>query len=74
MKEDLQFLSDRGERLADRLEQLVRGGRPPAAAPSNAADEVEAEQEALVGLPPPDIGRVRSQAERDLLKALRMAR
>jgi hypothetical protein len=66
LKDDLVFLLDRGERLADRLDSLVRAGRPLAAEalrPLQAADDDQA------GLP-----RVRSQAERDLLKALRMAR
>jgi hypothetical protein len=66
LKEDLMFLVDRGERLADRIDTLVRAARP------------------LVGEPPlsqPSVGTsadiarpVRSQAERDLLKALRMPR
>ncbi|HEY3847022.1 MAG TPA: DUF6468 domain-containing protein [Acetobacteraceae bacterium] len=66
LKDDLVFLLDRGEHLADRLDSLVRAGRPLAAEalrPIQVADDDQA------GLP-----RVRSQAERDLLKALRMAR
>jgi len=66
LKDDLVFLLERGEQLADRLDSLVRAGRPLAAEslrPIRATDDDEA------GLP-----RVRSQAERDLLKALRMAR
>jgi len=62
LKDDLAFLIERGDRLADRMEQLVRQGRP-LAAPVPAMPEV-AEPEP----------RVRSQAERDLLQALRMAR
>ena len=57
LKEDLLFLSQRGERLADRLGEQVRGARPVLA---------EAEMN--------DAPRQRSQAERDLLKALRMNR
>ncbi|MGA3404034.1 MAG: DUF6468 domain-containing protein [Acetobacteraceae bacterium] len=66
LKDDLVFLLERGERLADRLDSLVRAGRPlatEALRPIQAADDDQA-----------DLPRVRSQAERDLLKALRMAR
>src|SRR5512146_993285 len=34
LKDDLSFLSERGERLADRLDTLVRSARPLAAEPS----------------------------------------
>ena len=69
LKDDLAFLAERGDRLADRLETLVRAGRPLAAPPLREAayHPVLAD----VGDPEP---RVRSQAERDLLQALRMAR
>ena len=66
LKDDLVFLLERGERLADRLDSLVRAGRPltgEALRPIQAADDDQA-----------DLPRVRSQAERDLLKALRVAR
>lgn len=56
---DLAFLIERGERLADRLDGLVRTARPMA---------LEREPEAV------DTPRLRSQAERDLLKALRLAK
>lgn len=64
LKEDLVFLIERGERLANRMDGLVRAGRPPAAEPPrpSAGDPELAET------------RVRSQAERDLIKALRLAR
>jgi hypothetical protein len=61
LREDLRFLIERAEALADRLDGAVRAARPlasPAPAPAPAT-----EQEAP-----------RSQAERDLLKALRLAR
>lgn len=64
LKDDLAFLTERGERLADRLDGLVRTARPLAAeAAMTAAPEPET--------PDP---RLRSQAERDLLRALRVAR
>lgn len=61
LKDDLVLLTERGERLANQLEALVRAARPLASPPAMAA----------AGDPEP---RVRSQAERDLLHALRMAR
>jgi hypothetical protein len=66
LKDDLAFLSERGERLADRLDGLVRSARPMAAEPSRPVTTADPEM--------PDAPRVRSQAERDLLRALRMAR
>ena len=72
LKDDLAFLMERGERLADRLDQLVRSARPMAApeaamaaAPPPLAKQADTE---------PTEPRVRSQAERDLLRALKMAR
>ncbi len=61
LQNDLAYLNERGERLADRLEHLVRAARPAPAEPTRAGD-------------PPEAPRPRSQAERDLLKALRLAR
>jgi hypothetical protein len=73
LRDDLTFLTERGDRLADRLERLVRAGREiapePAYTPSVAAEPmlpVASEDDAAP--------RLRSQAERDLLKALRMVR
>ena len=66
LKDDLVFLLERGETMADRLDSLVRAGRPLAAEalrPIHAGDD-----------DPATLPRVRSQAERDLLKALRVAR
>ena len=54
LKDDLVFLTERGDRLADRLDALVRAARP--LAPERAGP------------------REGSQAERELLQALRMAR
>ena len=70
LKDDLAYLMERGERLADLLDALVRSARPLVAEPPPPPQRptVVAETEA------PDGSRVRSQAERDLLRALRMAR
>ena len=60
LRDDLQFLIDRGTTVADRLDMLVRATRqaPPAVAPgAGGASEP----------------KVRSQAERELLMALRGA-
>jgi hypothetical protein len=68
LKDDLMFLIERGERLADRIDKLVRAGRPLAGeAPRAAHPATPAAADA--GAP-----AMRSQAERDLFKALRLAR
>jgi hypothetical protein len=113
LKDDLVFLIERGERLADRMEALVRTSRElaPEASRVPLAEyqhfEIGRGEAARTDIPHPDFGRVqarsadvarpeaverapapraparpdtgeqprlRSQAERDLLKALRMAR
>jgi hypothetical protein len=58
LKDDLAFLTERGDRLADRLEMLVREVRPPMRGQEARADKTPA----------------RNQAERDILNALRLAR
>jgi hypothetical protein len=88
LKDDLLFLLERGERVADQLDTLVRSARAITSEPSH--DDVARMRSA----PPEPLGqtraeprarppieqddarmpRVRSQAERDLLKALRIAR
>jgi len=65
LKDDLAVLVERGDRLADRMDVLIRAARPLAAEPQRLT--VVADQDAAEP-------RVRSQAERDLLKALRLAR
>ena len=77
LRDDLLFLIERGERLADRLDALVRAARPlvppgpeaPAGGPAPEGDGPEM---------PPASDREgagpRSQAERDLLRALRLNR
>ena len=64
LKDDLAFLIERGETVADRLDGLVRAGRTVTAAPSPTPAP------ALAAEPVP---KVRSQAERELLAALRGA-
>ena len=79
LKNDLVFLTERGEKLADQLDNLVRQARPPA--------EPTPMLQRSLGRPAPTLhavpeeapsgegdGRVRSQAEKELLRALRMAR
>jgi hypothetical protein len=69
LRDDLTYLAQRGEQLADRLDGLVRSAR--AATPEFARADVAEPR----GRPEEPVGpRVRSQAERDLLKALRMGR
>lgn len=67
LKDDLVALIDRGERLADRVDNLVRTTREP---------EPPARRTATLEPDLADVGgaRVRSQAERDLLRALRVTR
>jgi Domain of unknown function (DUF6468) len=61
LKDDLILLSERGDRLADRLDALVRAARPLA------VDAAAVTSESLLVVE-------RSDAERSLLHALRLAR
>lgn len=93
LKDDLLFLSERGDRIADRLDGLVRKGAEIAPDPSISLESFlhntasfpteitprtqlgERDRMAAAGvLDEETTPRLRSQAERDLLKALRMAR
>lgn len=85
LKEDLTFLVQRGEGLADRLDDCLRAARPVMAASESppARSPYAAQQEPYepprrrtnVETATHDAEpKVRSQAERDLLKALRMVR
>jgi hypothetical protein len=79
LKDDLGFLMERGERLADRLDGLVRAGRALAPEPRPLADFAAAVPLAVEPANPdplaePPEARLRSQAERDLLRALRLTR
>lgn len=91
LKNDLLFLTERGERLADRLEQQVRSARTidqasvfeqrAALKPGLSAGDIieqvncpsSAQADKIHQRDEPQL-RLRSQAERDLLKALKMAR
>ena len=66
LKDDLSFLTERGDRLADRLDALVRSARPLTTEPM----AVSAPAEATVSQFPAS----RSPAEKSLLQALRLAR
>jgi hypothetical protein len=68
LRDDLTFLMERGGRLADRMDTLVRAGRPIA------GDQSAPRPRPLTAEPEAEEPPLRSQAERDLLKALRMAR
>ena len=69
LKDDLQFLIDRGERLADRLEAQLRTARVME------APQVSAAVDAVVApTDEPTPARLQSRAELDLMKALRLAR
>jgi hypothetical protein len=74
LKEDLLTLIDRGERVADRLDTLIRTSRdqasPQASIPTRRYPAPAPEPEPAEPAGP----RVRSQAERDLLRALRVSR
>lgn len=86
LKDDLAFLTERGARLADSLDGLVRTARPlladaprlRAAAPEPRPDLREAMAETRAadtrGPAEPDKSRTRSQAERDLIKALKLSK
>jgi hypothetical protein len=67
LKDDLSFLTERGERLADRLDILVRAARPNVEGPSAIPNKAESKPEAAKS-------KGINQVERDLLQALRMAR
>jgi hypothetical protein len=69
VKDDLAFLTERAERMADRLDAVVRGARQMAPEPPRALFREEPPPPEPAGEP-----RLRSQAERDLMQALRMAR
>ena len=81
LRDDLAYLLDRGEKSADRLEDLVRAARDKVgvAPPSQAAEMASAAQTAPastrepVGEPEQADSSVQSEAEQALLRALRSA-
>lgn len=73
LQNDLAFLTERGEKLADRLDSLVRQAAPKQE-PAEARRPADVRPMPLAGQHPEADGRVRSQAEKELLRALRMAR
>lgn len=78
LKDDLEFLTSRGEKLADHLDVLVRATKPPEAALLQpvarlATPTVEAPANRRESNTDGEV-RLRSQAEKDLLRALRSAR
>ncbi len=72
LKDDLIFLAERGETLADRLDGLIRAARPITQAEPAANLAVALLDPATAAAPSPQaLGpKVRSKAERDLLLAL----
>ncbi len=79
LKNDLVFLSERGEKLADQLDKLVRQVRPAGEATSVSQAVPIRPMSVLHAVPPgpsvPEVdSRVRSEAEKELLRALRMTR
>ncbi len=79
LHDDLAFLADRSDRLAERLEAAVRSARmvgdglvlTPAAAPAPPPIQAVPQDDAADGEAMPVL---RSQAERELLRALRASR
>lgn len=79
LKNDLVFLSERGEKLADELDKLVRQARPTGESTSFSQPTPIRPVSVLHAVPAdpsaPEVdGRVRSEAEKELLRALRMTR
>jgi hypothetical protein len=74
LRDDLAFLAERGGSLADRLEGLVRGGRALEAAGKTAPPHLRTVSDDVVAAPLDAARPPRSQAERDLMRALRLAR
>lgn len=71
LKEDLRLLVERGEQVADRLDRLLRAGRDTGAAAPRVPAQLGFDTDFARLDAPSAHPRVRSQAERDLLAALR---
>lgn len=74
LKGDLAFLIERGEKLADRMDGLVRHGRVITESPRGRSAVAEPHGEDRVSAASEPDTRLRSQAERDLMRALKLAR
>ena len=77
LKNDLSFLTERGEKVADQLDDLVRQSRPGPEPTALSQAKTSRARPALQAVPTgghEGDERVRSQAEKELLRALRMAR
>ena len=81
LKDDLLFLIERGEKLADRLDLVIRQSRADAVAPAAPLPDWQAEPRQAAPAadifdvaPETSAPRMRSKAERDLIRALRGAR
>jgi hypothetical protein len=80
LRDDLSFLTERGDKLAERLEGAVRSARmfsdgaAMVSAPSAAAVQPALPPQAVPASMEERGPRLRSEAERDLLRALRAAR
>ncbi|WP_439548084.1 DUF6468 domain-containing protein [Falsiroseomonas sp.] len=74
LRDDLRYLAERAESLADRLDGLVRAARPIASGMPDRAPEPQAPRPATSPTGPLGGIMPRSEAERELLRALREAR
>jgi hypothetical protein len=71
LKDDLAFLTDRADRLADRLDMLVRAGRPMI---QDRGTQSRGTPDQAANIPEDTTANIANQVERKLLQALRMAR
>ena len=71
LKDDLGFLSERAERLADKLARCLADARP---SQSNRLPRAEPTSSAPDSHPSDQVVPVRSKAERDLIRALKLGR
>ena len=74
LRDDLGFLSERGEKLAERLEGSVRAARMFADSAALVGTETIAPRFPAAAAEASSGPRLRSEAERDLLRALRAVR